>query len=285
MNELLNSEFVFQDYENVKSTINRKPSFVINDIELPIAPLNIAIQKEDLVYKYKTLRTNTTTKVGSGRGVYNLQLSLIFPQEMLLMLHRLVIQIKNCPFVYIKNNYITSALKGLSFDNINVFFTVTNFHIRTSEKSPNTFIVNMDLRFFNYKPYAGNLIFKKDLWTKSFNTNFTEGGESTQLTIPVFDPSRAVVKTKFGSNNGFATTRREQNALLGLLNERVSEFEDYGDVNSPASSNIYVRYYNQLQLDSLEKNFNIKSRISALGSRISKESLESRFSALVSNKI
>lgn len=259
MNELLNSEFVFQEYENVENTISRKPSFVINDIELPIAPLNIAIQKEDLVYKYKTLRTNTTTKVGSGRGVYNLQLSLMFPQEMLLMLHRLVIQIKNCPFVYIKNNYITSALKGLVSDNINVFFTVTNFHIRTSEKSPNTFIVNMDLRFFNYKPYAGNLIFKKDLWTKSFNTNFTEGGESTQLTIPVFDPSRAVVKTKFNSNNVLGTTRQEQDTLLELLNERVSEFEDYGEVNSPASSNIYVRYYNQLQLDSLEKNFNIKS--------------------------
>ena len=95
MNELLNREFVYSDINDIGKSIYTQPIFVINDIELPIAPLNIAVQKEDLAYKYKTLRTKATTKIGSGRGVYNLQLTFVFPHEMLLMLHRLIIQIRN----------------------------------------------------------------------------------------------------------------------------------------------------------------------------------------------
>ena len=47
------------------------PSYVfkINDVVLEIPPTNIAIHKEDMYWKWKTLRTRTSTKVPSGRGV------------------------------------------------------------------------------------------------------------------------------------------------------------------------------------------------------------------------
>lgn len=261
MNELLNREFVYSDINDIGKSIYTQPIFVINDIELPIAPLNIAVQKEDLAYKYKTLRTKATTKIGSGRGVYNLQLTFVFPHEMLLMLHRLIIQIRNCPFVYIKNDYIRSAVSGLSDRKSNIFFTVTNFHIRSHDKSPNAFLVNLDLRYFNYQPYAENLVFKKDLWTKNFKSNFQggEGGENTQLTIPVFDRRKPTVKTNFQRNETLTTSRRDFNNLIGQLEEDIKEFEDYGHVAGPTVSNIYVRYYNQLQIKSLEENFGISA--------------------------
>ena len=266
MNELLNTQYVQADPDTYKSTIHQEPIFVINDIELPIAPLNIALQKEDLVYRYKTLRTNASTKIGSGRGVYNLQLSFIFPNEMLLMLHRLIIQVRNCPFVYIDNDYIRSSLGGINISKSNMFFTVTNFHIRNSDKSPTAFIVNMDLRFFNYEPYSGNLLFKKDLWTRRFgsrNDVETDAGSvdsrqnTTQLSFPVFDKSKPIVKSTFVLDPNDLTSRTNYNSILGSLTETIKDFETSTPVKRPTLSNVYVRYYNQLQIDSLVNNFGI----------------------------
>ena len=80
---------------------------------------------------------------------------------MLLMLHRLIIQVRNCPFVYIDNDYIRSSLGGINISKSNMFFTVTNFHIRNSDKSPTAFIVNMDLRFLTMSHIQGTYYSKR----------------------------------------------------------------------------------------------------------------------------
>ena len=58
MNEVINRSLVEWDGQNFASAFaNNDVEFTINDIELPIAPLHISVQKEDLNYSYKTLRT------------------------------------------------------------------------------------------------------------------------------------------------------------------------------------------------------------------------------------
>ena len=51
-----------------------------------------------------------------------------------------------------------------------MFFTVTNFHIRNSDKSPTAFIVNMDLRFLIMNHIQETYYLRKDLWTRPFGS-------------------------------------------------------------------------------------------------------------------
>jgi hypothetical protein len=43
--------------------------FEINDIQLAVPPLNIAVNKESLDYAYKTLRSKSTTKIQSTNAI------------------------------------------------------------------------------------------------------------------------------------------------------------------------------------------------------------------------
>ena len=46
----------------------RKEVFVINDIALLVPPTAISVQKEDLTFTWRTLRTRSSTKVPTGHG-------------------------------------------------------------------------------------------------------------------------------------------------------------------------------------------------------------------------
>ena len=81
--------------------IDREANFVINDIELHIPPTAISIHKEGLEYAWKTLRSKVSTKIASGNGTYHAQVNITFAPDSLILLHRLISQIRNNPFVAI----------------------------------------------------------------------------------------------------------------------------------------------------------------------------------------
>ena len=134
--------------------------FQINDITLTVPPTAISVHKENLEYNYKTLRTRVSTKVASGNGILHGQIGLVFPPQEILQLHRLVCQIKNNPFVYIDNAYLMQSIgrsEGPSY------FTVVGLNISNHPSAPNTFIAELDIRYFNEKPYDRDLGFRRNL--------------------------------------------------------------------------------------------------------------------------
>jgi len=258
-----NPEYDF-NYKNVVDSLGKlqeKCNFVINDIFLPIAPLSINIQKDNFNWGYKTLRTKTTTKLASGRGQILIQLKLLFTSEMILMLHRLIIQVRNNPFVCIDNRYIKESIGG--YDNRNLHCTVTGLRISSYQPANSSFEMELDLKLFNYIPYSLDLKYIPDL-----ETLYTSQGNNryTSLTFPVFatkvinnklsyepllleyeysDPEKTpVIKTQVDSN-------------LSIF-KKFKKYADLGIQESlPYKSAAYVRYYNWLQIKSLSENFGI----------------------------
>ena len=52
----------------IRREVNPDAVFIINDIELVVPPTNIIVNKEDMYWNWKTLRTNVSTKISSGQG-------------------------------------------------------------------------------------------------------------------------------------------------------------------------------------------------------------------------
>jgi hypothetical protein len=84
--------------------------FVINDINLVVPPSQINVQKEDLIYRWRTLRTKTATKIPTGHGQVRVGVSIVFPEAQLLALHRLVVMFKHSPFCYVDNRYLRETI-------------------------------------------------------------------------------------------------------------------------------------------------------------------------------
>ena len=130
--------------------------FVINDIALTVPPTNISIRKEDMVWQWKTLRTNASTKIPSGRGIVQVSVRLIFVPQHFLEMHRLITQFKHSPFCYIENALIRDSIVPDWLNSQMMAFTMTGLNVQNMTGSPGTFIVDLDLRWFNYAPYAIN---------------------------------------------------------------------------------------------------------------------------------
>lgn len=78
-------------YENIRNGIisdiqneeeENEIKFQINDINMYIPPLHIGINKENLEYSWKTLRSKVSTKVFSNSGIYNIQMTLLFQEKL-----------------------------------------------------------------------------------------------------------------------------------------------------------------------------------------------------------
>lgn len=256
-------EYVF-NYNSVQETLKQlqnKCNFVINDIFLPIAPLSINIQKDNFNWGYKTLRTKTTTKLASGRGQILIQLKLLFTSEMILMLHRLIIQVRNNPFVYIDNQYIKDSIGG--YDIRNLHCTVVGLRISSYQPANSSFEMELDLKLFNYTPYSLNLNYISELetlYTSEANNKYTS------LTFPVF--ATKVINNKLSYEPlllEYEFSKEEKTPVISTqVNSNLSifkKFKKYADSGIqetfPYNSSAYVRYYNWLQIKSLSENFGI----------------------------
>ena len=139
-----------------KTTYNTE----INDIKLYIDPTAISVHKENLEYSFKTLRSKGSTKVASGNGAFHVQMNITFSEEMLLQLHRLIVQIRNIPFIYIRNDFIQQSLSIPINNTGGNYFTVFGCSVSNHPSSPYSFICQLDLRYFNTNAYSNNLKYK-----------------------------------------------------------------------------------------------------------------------------
>ena len=142
-----------------------KSVFVINDINLVVPPSQITIRKEDLTYRWRTLRTKSATKVPTGHGRVNIQATIYFTAAEILSLHRLVVQFRHSPFCYVDNRFLRESLVPAWPSWQNMAFTMTGLGISPMPGSSDTWVAELDMVWFNYFPYAHNWLYRKDWHT------------------------------------------------------------------------------------------------------------------------
>ena len=247
--------------------------FVINDIALTVPPTNISIRKEDMVWQWKTLRTNASTKIPSGRGIVQVSVRLIFVPQHFLEMHRLITQFKHSPFCYIENALIRDSIVPDWLNSQMMAFTMTGLNVQNMTGSPGTFIVDLDLRWFNYAPYAINWLYRDEYATKPI------GEEGAVRTIETYGPGLKKMSSiidflpKASDALDSYEVLSETKDIVGgftmsdlLFNHAGTAFDLLPrptDVMrkakpvAPHLSNIYKRYINTLQQKALFHNFNV----------------------------
>lgn len=250
-----------------------KSVFIINDIALEVPPTHISIRKEDMVWQWKTLRTNASTKIPSGRGVVQVSVRLIFVPNDFLVMHRLIVEFKHSPFCFIENALIRESIVPDWLHTQMMAFTMTGLNVQNLTGSPGTFVVDLDLRWFNYAPYAINWLYRDEYATKPI------GPEQIVKTIATFGPGLKK-QTTIVDFEGRGIDSIESYEILSQTKDIVGGFtmDDIlfnhagtafdllprpTDVMQKAKpvvphlSNIYKRYINSLQQQSLYHNFNV----------------------------
>ena len=247
--------------------------FVINDIALTVPPTNISIRKEDMVWQWKTLRTNASTKIPSGRGIVQVSVRLIFVPQHFLEMHRLITQFKHSPFCYIENALIRDSIVPDWLNSQMMAFTMTGLNVQNMTGSPGTFIVDLDLRWFNYAPYAINWLYRDEYATKPI------GEEGAVRTIETYGPGLKKMSSIIDFLPKSSDALDSYEVLSGtkdivggftmndlLFNHAGTAFDLLPrptDVMrkakpvAPHLSNIYKRYINTLQQKALFHNFNV----------------------------
>ena len=269
---------------NVEPTYGyRKNVFTINDVDLIVPPTNIDVQTEDLVWNWRALRQRATTKIPSGQGQVAVQVRIPFTSYMLLDLHRLIVEFRHSPFCYIENRFLRETIvPHWPFEQA-MAFTMTGLSVAPMEGSSDTWVMQLDLTWFNYAPYLHNWLYRKD-WhsVPVVNHSGLDAGHPVQTTIgwgwegdrkiqrhivlpQLQTPAGATFQTwdavrgQYQDRNELTIEEMEtlhQGEIFDLLPlpDRMSPSEF---VQRPAQSRIYTRYINYLQRDALMKNFGI----------------------------
>lgn len=141
--------------------------FIINDITLSIPPENIEIYEDYTNNVYTPLRTNKASVVKTGHGIMRIKVRSRFSgQQQLNDLHRLVVEFKYMPFAWIDNDLIRSQLKSkfkhntIDFEKDSLAVVLSMLQLSTDDQLVNTVTMDLEMFFFNYKPYTSNFRFK-----------------------------------------------------------------------------------------------------------------------------
>lgn len=252
--------------------------FVINDIALKIPPSAIQIHTEDLLYNWKTPRTKVTTKIPTGHGQPRITLTAYFTNDMLLDLHRLVVELSNTPFCSISNAYLRESIVPEWPDGQVMAFCMTSLNIAPVPGLSDTKVLELDLTWFNYFPYSHNFTYRKD-WQTNF-VSVPGSNDKVKFSIGWELNEKDYTRTFRPSITEFSNTENKNVSWSALKNQFDSydkktiyelEREHFGEtidllplpgnmepayyVTDARASRIYTRYINLLQRDALIHNF------------------------------
>jgi len=263
--------------------------FEINDISLKIPPTNIAVSQEDLFWKWKTLRSKQSTKVPSGHGMCLVRTTIVFTPDLLLDLHRLIVQFRHSPFCFVENKYIRQTVCPNFPVYQNMHFVMTNLHVSPMKGNPGTFVCELDMKFFNYFPFSPNLLYRIDWETfpiKTEGESMPAGGwpvysidtyvGPADSTLKLLELQSAKTITNYATEGSALTTwepmsQNEEIAggatLDTIMSHHIGEIFDMVPLgqsmvpsywcSNPKYSKIYVRFINSLQQKALWRNFGI----------------------------
>lgn len=175
-------------------------------------PTAIRIDKQNINFKWQTLRTTASQKVTSGHANARITMALYFVGERAINtgLRRLIATFKALPFVFIENKFIRSNLSPNS--PTTMACSLVNMTIRTEQNLPDTLVVDLDLQWFNYRPYSAGFWFRKD--RVSIIDEETEATDSLLKPSPaaskaVYDTSASIAEGFFGSGTPLTPYKRD----------------------------------------------------------------------------
>lgn len=269
-----------------KSNVDPNAIFIINDMELIIPPTQIVVKKENLNWSWKTLRSAVSTKIASGNAINYVGLTIVFTPDLLLHLHRLITQFRHSPFCYIENSFLRHSLVPHWSTWQNMAFTMTSLNVSNMPGYPGSFVVQLELRMFEYRAYTPNFLYKDEWKSKPVRVSKPAGEEGAGdleehyavMTIDTVQgagyfkaPTVLSYKTEGDFVDSFSqvteeTRKKERLTLHDLAAVHAGTVFDMLPLpdmmqNSrpvpPFLSNIYIRYINDLQFRALYSNFAI----------------------------
>lgn len=157
-------------------------SFIIQHLLFRIPPLSIRITKQNINYKWKSLRTRDVTVVPSGHGECYINVPLVFVGEAQLKreLADLIKVFKICPFAFIENKYIRDMIMPDAPED-SMAACLETLHMSAASGAPDTVNVNLSMKWFNYKPYSNHFWFRRD-WAPLTGNRAAEDQENTGRT-------------------------------------------------------------------------------------------------------
>jgi murein DD-endopeptidase MepM/ murein hydrolase activator NlpD len=263
--------------ENISTNVDPNAIFVINDIELIIPPTQISVRKENLHWSWKTLRTNVSTKIPSGNAVNQINVSMIFTPDLILHLHRLIVQFKHSPFCNIQSKFIRHSICPEWPEWQEMAFTMNSLNVTNMPGYPGSFMVQLEMRWFNYFCYTPNFLYRHEYQTKPMKIGGSDTLETyVRRTIDtVSGPRLSKTKTDLifegrGNIDSYSLVKQQLTnkkvSLHDMVNTHAGAVFDLlplpqnmeRSIPVPCKySNIYTRYINDLQLKALYENFDV----------------------------
>lgn len=264
---------------------------VINDVDLKISPQWISIDEQYLTQQWRTLRSNTSTPMVHGSTKRVIQMAIPFKNVHLLQLHRLLVEFRNSPFVYIENQYIRQQLVPEWNLFQNMMFTLRNATVSPAAGASDVWILQLQLSWFNYLPYNNNWLWRKEWMTKPvrsedpvlgfvfnrYTIGWSYDDNGQKINRPAIIPPDAFtfddpvvswdLRRQGYANDAYKTVQEMEALHMGEVFDLLpieSNMEPSMFVRSPRNSAIYVRYINLLQRDALKNNFNIDVELDLL---------------------
>ena len=219
--------------------------FVINDISLVVPPAQISVQKEDLTYKWKTLRTKTTTKIPTGHGKVVAHVTIVFPEDELLALHRLVVQFKHSPFCYIENRYIRESIVPGWPSFQNMAFTMTSINVTPMSGSSDMWQCEIDLLWFNYFPFMHNYLFREE-WETNPIKNTVDADDISVKTWSIGWDLAASTQTEGSSYIKLSSPIRIASAQQGALAQIDYELDRVDAIKTGKSDALFTNSWSSV---------------------------------------
>lgn len=247
--------------------VSESKAFQINDIFFAVGASGISIQKEALSYKFHVLRQNSSSKLPTGHGGCIVNVSIRVPREDVLKLHRLILQVKQNPFVFIENKLLRQEICPGWDSTRNMAFSVLNLGLESVPGNVGLFDLQLQMQWFNYFPYSAKFWFREDWETEWISIGSLSEDAKKLLEEQLSSDVLYIKKSIFDYTTKVSTTPQQVASFDELMKRWTPAVFDLLPINSamvpskgvqnPRDSRIYVRYYNQLQHEALIRHFGI----------------------------
>lgn len=147
----------------------------VNDLIFNVGPTAIQVDGHDINYDWETLRTKTSMKARSGRGTVSISINLIFTRDSrqgwdeLTVINNtlipLVKEFRKTPFCELENEMLRRVLPVAEHQPIAA--ALISMSASTVGGFPGSISVQLNLSWFNYKPFSPDFAYRREWVTES----------------------------------------------------------------------------------------------------------------------
>lgn len=239
-----------------------------NDIQLPIAPEQISVEKYPAIWAWGSLRTESSVKKRSGFSELSVSLNNIhFTDTVNPITGRsgyddllfIIAQTRLTPFVWIENEYLRSTVLG-GATNVAMVFAIKRMTITKDLSSTNVISVSIEMDWFNYFPYLKEYKFREDLLSSRAVQTPAESKIWRRLYLSEIDrhhyiPLKSLdyLPTKIEFTEFASTTIKAYNSLQEEYNAAIKLESSIGNLSNEQDLAEFVLAELSISLSSEEK--------------------------------